>query len=63
MFRFKKLIDQLAPGGRLIMPLGQHGGNQTLTQIDKLNDGRITYTELLGVLYVPLTNLNYYVKE
>jgi protein-L-isoaspartate(D-aspartate) O-methyltransferase len=48
------LIDQLAPGGRLIMPVGKTGLQQ-LTALDKRDDGAIDRRELLPVSFVPLT--------
>jgi protein-L-isoaspartate(D-aspartate) O-methyltransferase len=48
------LLDQLAPGGRLIMPVGPQDGVQYLTVVDKDPAGRLTPRVLLPVRFVPL---------
>ncbi|CAD5118774.1 DgyrCDS7452 [Dimorphilus gyrociliatus] len=50
------LIEQLAPGGRLILPVGPEGHDQELIQVDKDMQGQIKKTKLMGVIYVPLTD-------
>lgn len=47
------LLEQLADGGRMIIPLGETRETQALVQIDK-DDGQIEHTELLPVRFVPL---------
>jgi protein-L-isoaspartate(D-aspartate) O-methyltransferase len=49
------LIDQLRPGARLIIPVGQPYAHQKLLMLDKNLDGVLTLTEVLGVAFVPLT--------
>jgi protein-L-isoaspartate(D-aspartate) O-methyltransferase len=55
------LIDQLAPGGRLICPVVASEGSrgyQHLLQIDKDLDGSIKKKNLMDVAYVLLTDTN-----
>jgi protein-L-isoaspartate(D-aspartate) O-methyltransferase len=49
----RALIDQLKPGGRMIIPLGSTRDTQSLVEIDKTDTG-ITKKPLLPVRFVPL---------
>ena len=47
------LLKQLAPGGRLIMPVGGEGADQALMLIQKNSAGEISSREILPVRFVP----------
>jgi protein-L-isoaspartate(D-aspartate) O-methyltransferase len=47
------LIDQLKPGGRMVVPVGSH--EQDLLVISKDSKGRIAAESKIGVRFVPLT--------
>ncbi len=47
------LLEQLAPGGRLIVPIG-HLGVQELLRIEKLADGSMRESRQGGVAFVPM---------
>ena len=49
------LIDQLENGGRLVIPLGEPQGVQSLFVIDKDVRGTVTRRKVLDVRFVPLT--------
>ena len=48
------LIDQLAPGGRLVMPVGGRAWIQHLVKLTKHADGRVEQERLCEVRFVPL---------
>ena len=50
------LIDQLANGGRLVIPVGSQG-SQYINVVDKDENGKISITKEWGVRYVPLTSV------
>ncbi len=49
------LVDQLAPNGRLVIPLGKAGETQMLTLVTKNAAGEISRKNILPVAFVPLT--------
>ncbi len=49
------LLEQLKPGGRLVIPVGGPGDVQLLLVIDKQPDGTTTRRRTLPVRFVPLT--------
>jgi protein-L-isoaspartate(D-aspartate) O-methyltransferase len=46
--------EQLAPEGRIVVPLGRSGGSQHLALFERTPDGDLTETNLGGVAFVPL---------
>jgi len=52
------LVDQLKPGHRLVIPVGQPFAGQELTVVEKRNDGAVTERTIMGVVFVPLTHEN-----
>ena len=50
----KALLDQLKPGGRIVMPLGDPGSTQSLVKVTKRADGSLTHENLCAVRFVPL---------
>jgi protein-L-isoaspartate(D-aspartate) O-methyltransferase len=49
------LVEQLRPGGRIVIPVGGAFGPQFLTLVEKAADGKITTRQILPVFFVPLT--------
>lgn len=47
------LIEQLAPGGTLVAPVGASGG-QSLVKLRRCDDGRVVQSDLAPVIFVPL---------
>ena len=49
------LIDQLKPGGRIVIPVGKEGWIQNLVVVEKNKNGKISKKKLYGVRFVPMT--------
>ena len=49
------LVEQLAPGGRMVIPIGAAFATQQLMLVEKRLDGTLTTRQLLPVRFVPLT--------
>ena len=52
------LIEQLKPGGRLVIPVGVPYGNQELILVEKNPNGEIHTRDILGVAFVPMVDIN-----
>ena len=50
----RPLVEQLAPGGRIVMPVGEPGWVQELIKVTKQDDGILKQENLGGVRFVPL---------
>ena len=48
------LIEQLRPGGRLVLPVGRVRAHQVVRRIEKAADGSLSEEEITGVRFVPL---------
>jgi len=48
------LVEQLAPGGKLVAPVGGSSFEQQLTVLEKDREGKISKREVLPVRFVPL---------
>lgn len=51
----KPLLEQLKPGGRMVIPVGPAGAIQQLKLISKDSRGRVMEEEIIPVRFVPLT--------
>jgi len=51
----KPLVEQLASGGRLVIPVGPHWWSQELLLIEKQPDGSIREQTVASVAFVPMT--------
>jgi protein-L-isoaspartate(D-aspartate) O-methyltransferase len=49
------LLEQLKPGGKLVIPIGRSGATQTLYLIEKSKDSTVSRRPVLAVRFVPLT--------
>ena len=49
------LLEQLKPGGRMVLPVGTRYFTQELVLVTRNQDGSFTTRELIGVAFVPLT--------
>jgi protein-L-isoaspartate(D-aspartate) O-methyltransferase len=49
------LLEQLKPGGRMVVPVGPPLGQQHLTVVERAADGRVKTRQLFPVRFVPLT--------
>jgi protein-L-isoaspartate(D-aspartate) O-methyltransferase len=50
----RPLVEQLAPSGCIVMPVGEPGGVQELIKVTKQEDGILKQENLGGVRFVPL---------
>lgn len=50
----KPLVEQIAPGGAIVMPVGDPGWVQHLVKVSKRGDGSLEQSDLGAVRFVPL---------
>ena len=56
------LVEQLAEGGVMIIPVGGEHDTQKFMEISK-NNGKIEENFITSVRYVPLTDLNKQIRD
>jgi len=52
----KALVEQLKPGGKLVVPVGGQSGGQSLLILEKQPDGTTTRRTVMAVRFVPLVD-------
>ena len=52
----QSLVEQLKPGGNMVIPVGMAGMHQELMQVKKDLQGEISVESILGVVFVPLVD-------
>jgi protein-L-isoaspartate(D-aspartate) O-methyltransferase len=55
----RPLIEQLKPGGRMVIPVGRPFSHQELKLVEKNRDGDISVKDVLGVAFVPFQGERY----
>ncbi len=50
------LLEQLSPGGVMVVPVGKNAGEQILLRVRKNEDGAISTQHLMNVRFVPLVS-------
>ena len=53
----KPLLQQLARGGRLVIPVGSSSFLQNLIRVRRLGEDEFRYEDLCGVRFVPLVGV------
>ena len=51
----QELIEQLKPGGKIVIPVGKQSATQSLQVLEKDAQGAIFKRDILPVVFVPLT--------
>jgi protein-L-isoaspartate(D-aspartate) O-methyltransferase len=52
----RKLVEQLKPGGRMVIPVGDSFFSQDLVLVEKLESGKTVSRTLIAVRFVPLVD-------
>jgi len=55
----RPLIEQLKPGGRMVIPVGRPFSHQELKLVEKNRDGDISIKDILSVVFVPFQGERY----